>query len=170
MKIFDNIEFLIGPDGKIVGCRSGTEKHKTLRIAIISCSKKKQKGIHRADELYISAFFRASLAYALENFDRVYILSAKYGLLTLHRRVKTYEKSIRSLSGVQRRRWAEKVAGEMRQYLRSGSRITFFCGELYRKDLLPLLKEDFQCSAPLKGLSLGKQLQWYKLHRTNHRR
>lgn len=164
MNIFDNIEFLIGPDGKIVGCHSRTEKFKTLRVAVISCSKRKQKGIHRAEHLYSSPLFRASIAYAMAHFERVYILSAKYGLLSPDDRVESYNVHINSLSKSRRRRWAEMTAAMMLNRIPKGSHVSFFCGKAYRENLIPFVVNRFKVEIPLKGLAIGKQLRWFNSH------
>ena len=52
-------------------------------IALIGCVKSKNKGIHKACELYNSPLFKYQLEYAKRKTDKIYILSAKHGVLKL---------------------------------------------------------------------------------------
>jgi len=55
------------------------------KIVLISCSSKKSAHKSKAKNLYISTLFRLSLAYAKKlKPDKIFILSAKYGLLNLN--------------------------------------------------------------------------------------
>ncbi|MDL2232519.1 hypothetical protein LJC63_02925 [Ruminococcaceae bacterium OttesenSCG-928-L11] len=73
-------------------------------VYLISCVKSKQKTLPscRAEEMYISPLYRASLSYALsfaENKTKqVFILSALYGLLSLDETISCYEKTLGAMS------------------------------------------------------------------------
>jgi len=42
-------------------------------------------------------------------------------------------------------------------------KVCFHTGKKYRQYLIPMLeKMDIKCEVPLKNLSIGKQLAWYK--------
>lgn len=90
--------------GKI--CKLGRN---TLMIAFISCVKKKRNYPCKAQEMYISDLFKKSLNYAKKHADKVFILSAKYGLLNLDEMIFPYEKTLNGLSECEKKRWAYKV-------------------------------------------------------------
>ncbi len=53
-----------------------------MKIALISCVAKKQKNKSQAKDMYVSPLFRGAYRYAKSlGVDKIYILSAKYGLL-----------------------------------------------------------------------------------------
>lgn len=132
-----------------------------MRVALISCVKKKKRGYHRARDLYASPLFRLSLAYTSHFYDAVYVLSAKYGLLGLDRRINSYEVSLKHMPASRRRLWARAVAEQIDRTLPAKAEIHFFCGKRYREFLIEALGRR-SCFVPLEGLGLGKQMRWYK--------
>lgn len=131
-------------------------------IAFIACSKTKRKTPGMAKNVYASDLFKKSYAYAIKHADRVYILSAKYGLITPETYIIPYEKTLNKASEKERKRWAYTV---FQTFIRWGGQTEepalFLCGENYRKYLMRLFPNG---TAPLKGLSIGNQLKWYKEH------
>lgn len=131
-----------------------------MKVALVSCAKKKRFGCHAAKDLYTSALFKLTFQYASKNYDRVFILSAHYGLLDPNESVQTYDKTLRDMSGAQRRKWASDVLLQICLYIPREAEIHYFCGELYRKYLIGRLGRVE--AVPLQGMRIGKQLQWYK--------
>ena len=131
-------------------------------IAFISCVKKKKMTPCAARELYSSDLFRKSLQYAEKHADKVYILSAKYGLLEPDDIIAPYEMTLKSMSVREQKRWAYSV---YQKFIAKGGNpeesAVFLCGENYRKYLILKFPN---ARVPLKGLSFGNQLKWYKEH------
>jgi hypothetical protein len=135
-----------------------------MNIGLVACVKRKQKGVHAARDLYRSTLFRYAFGYASKHCDRVYILSAKYGLVKPGRRIKNYDLTLKTMSRTRRRKWADSVASQIRREVPRGSTLHFFCGATYREDLETLLS-DFTQRVPSQCLlPLGYQNQWYKRH------
>src|SRR3989338_6361508 len=132
-----------------------------MRVAFISCAKDKQKGRHKAKDIYISNLFKLSLEYASRDFDKVFILSAKFGVLELETYIRDYELNLNKLPVGQRKKWAEKVAMQIRQSVPHDAELHFFCGRGYRKFVIEILGEG-RCFSPLARLGFGQQLRWYK--------
>jgi cytoplasmic iron level regulating protein YaaA (DUF328/UPF0246 family) len=66
-----------------------------MKIAIItSCSKEKGPGENIARSLYTGQFFQAINKLALRYNAELYILSAKYGLISAQKRIKPYDQRI----------------------------------------------------------------------------
>ena len=85
-----------------------------MKIALIGCSKKKLSGGHLARNLYQGTLFQKSLVIAERlNFDLIYILSAKYGLLELDRWVESYNEDLTTKGKIERLSWAEWVKSEL---------------------------------------------------------
>ena len=131
------------------------------RIALISCVSKKRTTRARAAELYTSPLFRLNLQYARKlKPDAIFILSAKHGLLDLDDEVEPYNVTLNKMDVGQRMAWASKVIRQLQKHcdLRYDHFI-ILAGERYRRYLLPHL---VSYEIPLKGLPIGKQLQYLK--------
>ena len=65
------------------------------KIVLISCVSKKLSHKSKAQELYISPLFRKNIQYAKSlNPDKIFILSAKYGLIKLEEEIEPYNKTL----------------------------------------------------------------------------
>ena len=134
-------------------------------LVVISCGKAKTPHPAPAAEFYTGGYFRAQLGYArrLTTDDRILVLSAKYGLVPLHRELSPYDLRItqpgavttdqlvvqaRSL-GVARELQVVSLCG--RDY---GARVRAVWGRIVRE--------------PLAGLSggMGTRLAWLRKEAT----
>lgn len=130
-------------------------------IVLISCVSKKMPRKSRARDLYISSLFRMNLRYAQQFLpQKVFILSAKYGLVQLDGEIEPYDITLNKMSACERRIWAAKVVSQLRVYSDlENDRFVILAGQKYRQYLLPHLKS---YEVPLAGLPIGKQLQFLK--------
>lgn len=130
-------------------------------ICLVACAGTKRGTPAPAEDLYISSLFSKSCEYAKRNADGWFILSAKHGLLHPGTITAPYDLTLNTMPKADRRAWAERVMTDLRPLLEPGDRVTFLAGQHYREDLVPLL-EAHGCviNLPLKGLGIGKQLQW----------
>jgi len=135
-------------------------------IGLVSCSKTKQKYASKAQELYTSTLFKKALAYAEKHYDKVFILSAKYGLADLNQLLEPYDVTLKNLTYKERHHWGFKVVKGLdeRGLLRPGVEIYFHAGALYRVPIITHLhtRRGIKTNTPLQGLGIGKQLAWYK--------
>lgn len=66
-----------------------------MKVELISCSKSKRSYKCKASELYSpSKLFSLSYQYAKTFADKIYILSAKYGLVEENEIIEPYEKNL----------------------------------------------------------------------------
>lgn len=130
-----------------------------VNIVLISCVSKKLRHKSKAKDLYVSPLFRKNLQYAKSlNPDKIFILSAKYGLLKLDAKIKPYNKTLNKMGINNIKEWANLVLNQLRKLTDlEKDNFTFLAGENYRKFLLPGIKH---YEIPMQGLSIGKQLQW----------
>ena len=131
------------------------------KIVLISCVKQKLSSKAKARNLYISDLFKKSLKYAeMQNPDKIYILSAKYGLLKLDRIIEPYEKTLNKMPVKERNEWAANVLKQLRSIsdLKKDEFI-ILAGDKYRQNLLPHIKK---YSIPMKGISFFKQKSFLK--------
>jgi hypothetical protein len=130
--------------------------------ALIACVKSKHPKPMAAKDLYASALFTKSRSFAEQRGLPVYILSAKYGLISGDRIITPYEQTLNTMGRDEISIWAANVAkdiqstfGDQALLVMAGEKYLSFC------DLVsnPIIN-------PMKGLSIGKRLQWLN-HHTN---
>ncbi len=131
------------------------------KIILISCASKKRSCRSKAKDLYVSTLFQLNLKYACSlNPDAAYILSAKYGLLSLETEVEPYNLTLNNMSNNEIKEWALIVLnqlGEKTDLL--NDHFIFLAGDKYRKYLIQSLRF---YEVPLEGLPIGRQLQYLK--------
>ena len=131
------------------------------RIVLLSCVKAKLAYPAKAKELYVSDLFKKSYAYAQSILpDKVFILSAKYGLIDCEERIEPYELTLNTMGAKERMVWSSKVIKQLA--IKSDlehDKFIFLAGERYRKYLLPSIKN---VEIPMEGLRIGEQMAWLK--------
>lgn len=109
--------------------------------------------------MYVSPLFQKMMAYAQILEPRsIFILSAKYGLLSSDEMIEPYEQTLKNMKAADKRLWAQGVLAELRKRCDlETDNFVFLAGTPYRENIVPHLKH---YSIPMKGLAFGKQLQW----------
>jgi hypothetical protein len=131
------------------------------RIVLISCGSRKRDHPAIAAELYTGSLFRYSLEYArsLEP-DLIFILSAKHGLVRLDQIIEPYDETLNKKSSAEITAWAESALNCLAKFCAlDRDEFIVLAGDKYRKLLLPQMQN---AKVPLKGLGIGKQLQYLK--------
>ena len=128
------------------------------KVVLISCVSKKLHHKSKAQDLYVSPLFQKNLKYAKTlNPDKIFILSAKYGLLKLNKEIEPYDETLNKMRSNEIKEWANSVLNQMRKSTDiENDEFIFLAGNNYRKFLLPHL---IHYKIPMLGLSIGKQLQ-----------
>ncbi|HBN83751.1 MAG TPA: hypothetical protein DDZ89_07880 [Clostridiales bacterium] len=112
-----------------------------MKIALVSCSSKKRAYPCAAKQMYQpSQLFSLSYQYAKQHADRIYILSAKYGLLDEDQVIKPYDMALKDMPENRQEDWANYVLSQMRD-LFDLEKDTFMilAGRDYYKNLIPSL-------------------------------
>ena len=132
-----------------------------MKIILVSCVSKKLSQKAKAKELYISPLFKLNLQYAQSlQPDRIFILSAKYGLLDLNEEIEPYNETLNKKSDKEIKSWAEKVLGQLKKVADlEKDEFIFLAGEKYRRYILQEIKS---YKTPLENLGIGKQLKFLK--------
>ena len=130
-----------------------------VKIVLISCVSKKLNHKSKAQDLYVSPLFQKNLRYAKSlNPDKIFILSAKYGLLSLTDVVEPYDKTLNKMTSNEIKEWANSVLKQLQKVFDlDKEEFVFLAGNNYRKFLLPRIKN---YKIPMLGLGIGKQLKW----------
>ncbi len=131
------------------------------KIVLISCVSKKLEQSAPAKDLYISTLFRFCYEYAQSLCpDKVFILSAKYGLVPTDKVIAPYNLTLNTMRSNGIREWSKGVIQDMKQCTDiENDEFIFLAGEKYRKYLLPEIKV---YEIPMQGLKIGEQLAWLK--------
>lgn len=129
------------------------------KIILISCVKKKLNHKAKAKELYISPLFKKEFEYAkLLNPDKIFILSAKYGLLELDNEIEPYDKTLNKMHSNEIRDWAKLVLNQLMSVSDvNNDDFTFLAGNNYRKFLLPNIKN---FHIPMEHVDFFHQQPW----------
>ena len=130
-------------------------------IVLISCVSKKLSNRVKAKDIYVSPLFKMNLKFARSfNPDKIFILSAKWGLIDLDKEIEPYNKTLNKMNSIEKIHWANNVLHDLREITDlDKDEFIFLAGENYRKYLVPYIKN---YKIPLKGLSIGRQLQYLK--------
>ncbi|MCW6681599.1 peroxide stress protein YaaA [Aerococcaceae bacterium NML160702] len=129
-------------------------------IAFIGCCKTKKDHACTALEMYQGHIFKKSYMYVKKKYPnaKVYILSAKYGLLKLDEEIEPYELTLNTFRDAEIKNWSKRVYKQLcREEISFDSEAVFLCGVEYYKYLQRLFETT---TIPMKGLRMGKRLQW----------
>lgn len=139
-------------------------------VYLIGCTKRKQEYSCNAEEMYMpSALFRASLNYALNNVNdnksQIFILSAKYHLLSLSKVIEPYDVTLKKMKSLEIKEWGKIVFNQMQKMFdMKNTHFIFLTGIDYIKPLLPYLeKGNYSIPIPPEYRSLGKRIKWLSM-------
>ena len=132
-----------------------------MRIALISCSKEKKGYSCPARELYsASNLFSLSCQYAKKVADKIFILSAKYGLVAEDQIIPPYNQTLKEMNRQQQLNWASGVLDALeRECNLSSDHFILLAGNTYCRDLIQCLPNH---SLPLDGLRMGERMSCLK--------
>lgn len=131
-----------------------------MRVGFIACAKTKASFAMPAGALYASPLYRKSLLAALDLSDRVYILSAKHGVLDPQTLIEPYDLTLKTIPRSQRQEWGREAGKRLDEILSRRDIVTLICGEEYIEPLRPDLERiGVSVEEPLGRLSLGQRLQ-----------
>ncbi|MDY0385692.1 MAG: hypothetical protein RBT65_00900 [Methanolobus sp.] len=128
---------------------------------LISCVSKKLEHKAKAEDLYVSTLFKYNLQYAKSmGADKIFILSAKHGLLGFEEEIEPYNQTLNNMGTGEIRIWAKKVLSQLKESTDiKNDHFVFLAGDKYRKFLLPHISS---YEIPLEGMRIGEQLQYLK--------
>lgn len=126
----------------------------------IACTKTKAEQCCAAKEMYKGALFISAYKYAESLNGKIWILSAKYGLLHPNDIIAPYNKTLVGASEIECKRWAYNVYLQMvREKIDFKEDAVFLCGKNYYKYLITKFKKG---SAPMAHMRIGQQQKFLK--------
>lgn len=145
------------------------------RIVLVSCSGQKAEigrgrrklrpdkdGRVRAELLYTSPLFKASLAYArtLVDDSQIRILSALHGAIELDERIGDYNFTMKERSRRDREFWGAQVASRLDSAFAGPLELVVLAGKDYVKAIGPRDWEGWSIRTPLGKMQIGERLHW----------
>lgn len=100
-----------------------------------------------------SSLFSKAFKYCELNFDKILILSAKYGVLEPSQVIEPYDETINKFSKKQREMWFEKCKNQIAHLVKDENSFFFFSGKNYE---MPLPNSFY----PMRGMGIGKRLKF----------
>lgn len=125
------------------------------RIGLVGCGSQKRTERCEARDLYASVLFRLSARYADLAYDRWFVLSAKYGVLSPAEIVEPYERTLRAGDF---HPWGSLVHARLCGLVPDAT-LFVLAGDRYVRPLAAFRKS---LVAPLAGLGIGRRLQWLR--------
>ncbi len=145
------------------------------KIVLISCVSKKGNKKTKAKYLYKGPLFTNSLAYAEKlNPDKIFIISAKYGLVELNEEIEPYDVTLSYVSPSKKEKkpnlkvltkkeaklWGEKVIEKLAKNADlKNDRFIILAGRSYVE---PIKNKLNNVKEPLKGLRQGERVRFLK--------
>jgi 5'-3' exonuclease len=131
------------------------------RVCLVSCSADKAESEANAEDLYISALFKKSRAWAELTGAHWYILSAKYGMVSPDTSLHPYDMCLKNASPQERELWGSQVISELGEVASPPDIVFLLAGSTYSAAILRrLVDTGYRVVQPLEGMSIGRRLHW----------
>lgn len=132
-------------------------------VAIIPCTAQKSEVGAPAREVWVGGHFQLTLAYAEYFFDKVYIMSYKYGFITPDFYIEPYDIDMRLEKAAERIRWWYMMKDQIADLVERDkpSLVALFTGQFERsRIMLEFLRNDCpNVIVPWEGLGSGYRQQ-----------
>lgn len=134
-----------------------------MNIVLISCVSKKRNCKSKARDLYQSPLFKKEYEFAkARRPDKIYILSAKYGIISEDEEIEPYDITLNEMKKNEISTWADMVVSKLQTLANlNEDEFTILAGEKYREFIIPHLKK---YNIPMRGMKIGQQLQFLTRH------
>src|SRR5688500_13656795 len=107
---------------------------------LVSCVGQKQSQAAKAQDLYVSEWFKKARAFVEARSSPWFIRSAEHGLVDPKQVSAPYQKTLNEMGVRDRRAWAEKVIAQMEEELPQCEEIVILAGARYRQLLVDYLR------------------------------
>ena len=131
-------------------------------VAIIPCTNQKSDIPGPAREVWIGAHFQLVLAHAEIFYDRIYVMSYKYGLITPEYHIEPYDIDIRTANAGDKLRWWAKMKGHIAELARTEPLlVSLYTGSVERERIIrEFIKNDVkQILVPFDGATVGRRME-----------
>ena len=132
-----------------------------MKIVIINCGKVKRNIVTTANNMYIGKLFQKSYNYAKSlNPDKIFILSAKYGLLEENEVIAPYDMTLKGKSIKEVKEWSNMVLNQFKEKNIdiNTDEFVFLTSKSYIKYILPYVKNYIY---PIEHLRVGFRMKFF---------
>lgn len=134
-----------------------------MKVGIVAAPARKTNGKGMADILFAkSPLYRYATQYCRKNYDKVFILTTKYGLISPTDTIEAYDQKLEDLDERGESEWKNKVISQIYQEITRNTELYFHMGRLYRNPIIEVIKGDYKCLEPTKGKFIGQLLKFYR--------
>ena len=131
-----------------------------MKVGLVACCSKKLKNKSLAKDLYQSTLFKSSMEYLNKRCDKIFILSAKYGLLELAEEIEPYNLTLNEMNKNERTNWSKEVLKKLKiKTDLQRDEYIILAGNNYREEIIKHIKK---YDIPMEKLTIGKQLKFLK--------
>lgn len=140
-----------------------------MKVGFIAATKRHlnyKNEVAARDYYSVSTLFRYGLAYCEKNYDQTFIVS--FGspvFLTPDDGVLDVDEAVEQLSRRDKKAWARNISSSIEDFVPNGSDVYLHLPNSYNmlRDWWTLFyKNNFNIHLPMKGMSIGKQIAFYK--------
>ena len=132
-----------------------------MRVALVGCASQKLKRPAPARELYVSALFRKASAYAQQEADQWFILSAKHGLVHPDEVLEPYDMKLGTKQAGPIHAWSQRVREQLIEVAPVYAEVLLLAGGQYQYATgSPANPSPWRVSDPMKGMMIGERLQF----------
>jgi hypothetical protein len=132
-------------------------------VAIIPCTNQKSDTPGPAREVWIGGHFQLVLAHAEIFYDRVYVMSYKYGLITPEQHIEPYDIDIRTAGAGDKLRWWAKMKGNIKDLCETDPPllVSLYTGNVERERIIREFVRNGvrQVLVPFDGASIGRRME-----------
>jgi hypothetical protein len=133
------------------------------KIVLLSCTKSKLDKPSPAKDMYSpSPMFQKTKRYG-ETLkpDKMFILSAKYGLLPMDKQIEPYDLTLKNMKKDEKDKWGGLVKQQMGKMgvNPQSDKFTFLTGAEYMKPLESFIPSE-NIEKPMEGKRMGERLSW----------
>lgn len=139
-----------------------------MRVGIVGCASRKKMVRSKAGELYLGRLFEGSMTYAREACDRVFIVSAKHGLVDPEQELDPYDERLPPEGSCEKEEWVKLVIDQVWNCfppdMLADSSFVVLAGKAYAEPFLELASGGLieEVVEPLEGLGVGRRYAWLK--------
>lgn len=132
-----------------------------MRVALVGCASQKLKRPAPARELYVSALFKKASAYAQQEADSWFILSAKHGLVHPDEVLEPYDVKLGTKQAGPIHDWSQKVRAQLIEHVPVYAEVLLLAGGQYQYAIgSPSNPSPWRVHDPMKGMQIGQRLQF----------
>ena len=133
----------------------------SVSIALIGCSGPKLKEPSPARHLYTSQLFRSTLMLAERRHDAIYIISTKYGLVTLDQMIEPYDLIMSEVAKEWKTIWGARIWSSIQsRHVGTDCHVFIYAGKDYAQPIRRAGSSQAVFYEPLAQMQIGQRLQW----------